>query len=91
MDRTGRRAQAAARSPAAASRTPDLAAAPPARIFSVGAKLKASQLAGSGAVVNERGETPGAPLNVSVMIGSGGFTIQAASRKRWRPGSHRTD
>lgn len=47
--------------------------------FPAGTKLQASQAAGSGSAVNTLGETPGAPLKVSVMTGSGDSTIEAAN------------
>jgi hypothetical protein len=47
-------------------------------VFPAGTKLQANQLSGSGTAVNKLGETPGAPLNVSVKTGSGDSTIQAA-------------
>lgn len=47
-------------------------------VFPAGTKLTASQIAGSGSAVNKLGETPGAPLRVSVKTGSGGSTIESA-------------
>lgn len=49
--------------------------------FPAGTKLQASQAAGSGSAVNTLGETPGAPLKVSVMTGSGDSTIEAAKEQ----------
>lgn len=46
--------------------------------FPAGTKLEADQAAGSGTAVNRLGQTPGAPLKVSVMTGSGDSTIEAA-------------
>lgn len=47
--------------------------------FPAGTKLQASQVAGSGSTANKLGETPGAPLKVSVITGSGDSTIEAAN------------
>jgi hypothetical protein len=47
-------------------------------VFPAGTKLQASQAAGSGNTVNKLGETPGAPLQVSVRTGSGDSTIESA-------------
>jgi hypothetical protein len=48
-------------------------------VFPAGTKLQAHQIAGSGNAVNKLGETPGAPLRVSIVTGSGDSTIRAAN------------
>ena len=48
-------------------------------VFPAGTKLQARQISGSGTAENKLGDTPGAPLAVSVITGSGDSTISTAN------------